>query len=48
MKVNKKVYETPLIEEWTIAGLTQVGQTNPGADTLPAGARGKEDGSVFR
>jgi hypothetical protein len=43
----KKPYERPRIEEWTIAGLTHVGQTKPGDDTLPDGAKGKEDGSVY-
>ena len=43
----KKPYAPPRIEEWTIAELTQVGQTNPGGDTLPAQSKGKESGSVY-
>jgi len=43
----KKPYEEPKVEEWTVAELTQVGQTKPGNDTLPDGTKGKEDGSVY-
>lgn len=47
MVASKKVYEPPLIEEWTIAGLTQVGLTNPGSDLLTVNGRiVQEDGSV--
>jgi hypothetical protein len=34
----KRPYRTPRIEEWTVAGLTQVGHTNPGDDTWPGNA----------
>jgi hypothetical protein len=44
--MTKKPYAKPRIEEWTIAGLTQVGQTNPGNDSLPLGARGQQMGSI--
>jgi hypothetical protein len=43
----KKPYERPRIEEWTVASLTQVGQSRPGGDSLPDQARGQEDGSIF-
>jgi hypothetical protein len=44
---EKKVYETPRIEEWTVASLTQVGVSEAGGDTLPWRAQGKDGGSVY-
>jgi len=42
----KKPYVRPEVEEWSVAGLTQVGQTNPGDDVLPGDAYGKDGGSI--
>jgi hypothetical protein len=45
--MTKRDYTSPELEEFgTVADLTQVGQTNPGDDTLPGGAKGKDGGSV--
>jgi hypothetical protein len=44
--MTRKRYSTPRIEEWTIAGLTQVGQTREGGDILPGQARGNDNGSI--
>ena len=45
--MDKREYRAPELEEYgTVADLTQVGQTNPGDDTLPGGAKGKDGGSI--
>ena len=45
--MGKREYRAPRLEEFgTVADLTQVGQTNPGDDTLPGNARGKDGGSI--
>lgn len=44
---QKKTYQAPSIEEWTVASLTQVGQSVSGGDTLPYRAQGKDGGSVY-
>ena len=42
-----KDYTAPELEEFgTVADLTQVGQTNPGDDTLTGNAQGQDSGSV--
>lgn len=44
----KRSYQAPQVEEYgTVADLTQVGQTNPGDDTLPGQAQGKDGGSIY-
>jgi hypothetical protein len=43
----RKPYETPRLEEWTIASLTQVGMSEAGGDTLPWRAKGNDGGSVY-
>lgn len=45
---GRKTYDSPKLIRWgTVADLTKVGQTNPGADMLPGQARGRESGSIF-
>ncbi len=45
--MDKREYKAPELEEYgTVADLTQVGQTQPGDDTLPGDAKGKDGGSV--
>lgn len=40
-------YSTPRLKRWgTVADITLVGQTNPGDDVLPGGARGRDGGSI--
>lgn len=46
-KAMAKPYNPPHLEKLgTFEELTRVGQTNPGEDTLPGGARGRDDGSI--
>jgi hypothetical protein len=46
-EMEKREYSSPKLEKFgTVADLTQVGQTNPGDDTLPGNSRGKDGGSV--
>lgn len=47
MNTEKKTYEPPTIEEWTVASLTQVGNSTSGGDTLPWRAKGNDGGSVY-
>ena len=47
MNAEKKTYEPPTIEEWTVASLTQVGDSTSGGDTLPWRAKGNDGGSVY-
>ena len=47
MNAEKKTYEPPTIEEWTVASLTQVGDSTAGGDTLPWRAKGNDGGSVY-
>lgn len=43
----RKPYAPPELEDFgTVAELTGVGLTNPGSDTLPGAARGKDSGSI--
>ena len=45
--MDKHEYRAPELEEYgTVADLTQVGQTQPGDDTLPGDAKGKDGGSI--
>jgi hypothetical protein len=47
MDTSRKVYQTPVLEDLgTAKDLTKVGQTQPGDDTLPGQARGKDGGSI--
>lgn len=44
----KRQYRTPVLEELgTVRELTQVGQTTPANDALPAQARGQDQGSIL-
>ncbi|MCE9683109.1 hypothetical protein [Halomonas alkalisoli] len=44
---ERREYSTPQLTLWgAVADITQVGQTRPGGDVLPAGAQGREDGSI--
>ncbi len=47
MNAEKKAYEPPTIEEWTVASLTQVGNSTAGGDTLPWRSKGNDGGSVY-
>ena len=45
--MTKREYTPPELEEFgTVTDLTQVGQSNPGDDTLPGKAQGQDGGSV--
>jgi hypothetical protein len=45
--MDDRTYQPPELEEFgSVSELTQVGQTNPGDDVLPGGARGRDSGSI--
>ena len=47
MDNKMKVFTPPKVECWgNVHNLTAVGTTNPGDDTLPEGAQGRDEGSV--